>query len=137
MGNAIRTFWQDVKITSTFWAMKHRRPDGKVRSLDGPTRLYIREVSAYHFDMKSDPALERLLQPLSDCLTGEGARRLLSLKPDRRLQARVDKLSEKATSGTLTPKEREEYGKYVSFGTIIAILKSKGRISLARSPDAE
>jgi hypothetical protein len=81
----------------------------------------------------SAPALERLIGPLSECLTPESARRLLALKADSKLQARVDYLAGRCNHGSLTPEERAEYGNYVTFGTFVAILKSKARQLLANS----
>jgi len=75
--------------------------------------------------------LDRLVGPLADCLTPDSARRLLGLKADLTLQARVDDLASKHALGLLTPEEQAEYGRYVSFGTFIAILKSKARQHLA------
>ncbi len=77
------------------------------------------------------PALDRLVTPLSDCFTPETAKRVLALKADSQLQARLDYLAGKSTEGTLTEEERIEYGGYVSFGTFVAILKSKARQLLA------
>jgi len=79
------------------------------------------------------PALDRLVGPLSACLTPVSARRLLALKADAKLQARVDYLAGRCNQGLLTPEERAEYGSYVTFGTFVAILKSKARQLLANS----
>jgi len=79
------------------------------------------------------PVLDRLVDPLGECLTPETARRILRLKADRKLQARVDYLAGRSTEGKLTPKERAEYGNYVSYGTFVAILKSKSRQLLTDS----
>jgi hypothetical protein len=79
------------------------------------------------------PTIDLLIEPLSACLTEETARRLVSLKPNRKLEALVEKLGRKSSEGTLTDQEREEYGRYVSFGTFIAMLKSKARLLLAES----
>ena len=90
----------------------------------------------YNNIMKSThavPALDALLDPLGDCLTPESARRLLALKANPKLQARVDYLAERCTEGSLTPDERAEYGNYVSYSTFVAILKSKARQLLANS----
>jgi hypothetical protein len=73
------------------------------------------------------PTLDRLVGPLSECLTPESARRLLALKADSKLQARVDYLAGRCNDGSLAPEERAEYGNYVTFGTFVAILKSKAR----------
>ena len=78
-------------------------------------------------------ALDHLLDPLAECLTPESARRLLALKADARLQARVDELAEGCSAGRLTAQEQAEYGRYVSYGTFVAVLKSKARQLLGQS----
>jgi len=83
---------------------------------------------------KTASVLDRLVAPLGECLTPESARRLLALKADSTLQARVDYLAGRRNEGLLTPEEEAEYGKYVSYGTFIAVLKSKARQLLADSP---
>ena len=80
------------------------------------------------------PLLDRLVDSLGRCLTPESAKRLLELRADPQLQSLVDKLSEKNSSGRLTAKEQSEYASYVSFGTFVALLKSKARQLLADSP---
>jgi len=75
--------------------------------------------------------LDRLVGQLGECLTPETARRLLALKPDPDLQARVDEMATRHTEGRLTPEETAEYGRYVSFATFIAILRSNARQLLA------
>ena len=82
---------------------------------------------------KSAPVLDQLVGPLSECLTPESARRLLALKGDPQLQARVDDLAERHSRGALTSEEQAEYGGYVYFDTFVAILKSKARQLLAGS----
>jgi hypothetical protein len=81
------------------------------------------------------PGLERLVDPLGECLTPESARKLLALKADATLQDRIDDLADRHSHGLLTPDERAEYGDYVSYGTFVAILKSKARQLLANTPD--
>ena len=85
--------------------------------------------------VKNARILDRLIGSLGDCLTPESARRVLSLKADRVLQARVTYLAERCNEGLLTPEERAEYGDYVSFSTFVAILKSKARQLLANSEE--
>ena len=75
--------------------------------------------------------LDKLMQSLTDCFTTESAQRLVKLKPDPELQARVDELGDKCSSGTLTEEERDEYRLYITFGTFISTLKSQSRL---RSP---
>ena len=79
------------------------------------------------------PVLDRLVTPLGDCLTPESARRLLALKPDPEIQAHVDELATRHTEGQLTSPEQAEDGRFVSYATFIAILKSKARQLLAAS----
>jgi hypothetical protein len=82
---------------------------------------------------KSATVLDELVGPLGECLTPESARRLLALKADAKLQARVDDFAARHSRGELMPEEEAEYGSYVSFSTFIAILKSKARQLLANS----
>lgn len=83
----------------------------------------------------SVPVLDRLVDPLGECLTPETARRIVGLRADRKVQARVDYLARRSSQGKITPAERAEYGKYVSYGTFVAILKSKARQLLSQSRD--
>ena len=94
-------------------------------------------ASWYDFTMKtakSAPLLDQLVAPLADCLTPESARRLLALRADPKLQARVDDLAGRHSQGLLTAEEQAEYGRYVSYSTFVAILKSKARQLLSHSP---
>ena len=77
--------------------------------------------------------LDRLLEPVTRSLNIEAARKLVRLKADARTQARIDKLASKCNEGELTPAERAEYERYVTAGNLIAILKAKARILLAKN----
>ena len=81
--------------------------------------------------LESPAVLDRLVSPLGDCLTPESARRLIELKPDPLVQARVDDLAGRHTEGDLTAAERAEYGRLVNYATFMAILKSRARRMLA------
>jgi hypothetical protein len=83
---------------------------------------------------QSAAVLDQLVAPLGDCLTPESARRLLALKADPKLQAHVDDLAERHSRGELAAEEQAEYGRYVSYSTFVAILKSKARQLLANLP---
>jgi hypothetical protein len=78
--------------------------------------------------------LERLLEPVSACLTPESARRLVELRADPELQERVDWLADRCTEGELTAAEREEYETYVRASQFIAVLQAKARHRLGQSP---
>jgi hypothetical protein len=71
--------------------------------------------------------LDRMLEPVSDCLTPEVARRLAQMRADPELQARIDDLADRCTEGTLTAEEKLEYETYVRAGNLIAILQAKAR----------
>jgi len=78
--------------------------------------------------------LERLLEPVSRCLTPEVARRIVELRADRQLQRRVDALADKCTEGQLTPEERDEYETYIRGSRFIAVLQAKARRLLEQQP---
>jgi hypothetical protein len=77
--------------------------------------------------------LERLLKPVSESLNAEAARKLIRIKADAETQARVDALARKCNEGELTDAERREYERYVTAGTMIAILQAKARLLLKNS----
>ncbi|MBI3821165.1 MAG: hypothetical protein HY289_00625 [Planctomycetes bacterium] len=77
--------------------------------------------------------LERFLQPVTESLNVEAARKLIRLKADAKTQARVNKLARKCNEGELTDEERAEYEWYVTAGNLIAILQAKARLLLAQS----
>jgi hypothetical protein len=78
--------------------------------------------------------LDRFLDPLTDCLTPDVARRIVDLKIDPSLQSRLDELAEKANAGTLSAEELREYEEYVDGIDVVGILKAKARLSLVRHP---
>jgi hypothetical protein len=77
------------------------------------------------------PILDRLLDPVTRCLTPEVARELVALRADPQFQERLDALADKCTEGQLSPEEREEYETYVRAIHIIGILQAKARKLLA------
>jgi hypothetical protein len=72
-------------------------------------------------------ALDGLLDSLSRCLDAESAQRVVELRVDPAVQARVDDLAERANEGLLTPDERDEYEAIVNAADLISILKLKAR----------
>jgi hypothetical protein len=77
--------------------------------------------------------LDRLLDPLSACLTPAMARRLVHFRADSATQVRVDELATKCNEGELTSAERREYEAYVRAIHLISILQSKARTVLAKT----
>lgn len=77
--------------------------------------------------------LEGLLDPVADSLNEEAARKLIRLKSDSKLQARLSRLARKNNEGELTAAERREYEIFVLAGDLVAILQAKARLRLGRS----
>jgi hypothetical protein len=77
--------------------------------------------------------LDQMLDPVIRCLNADAAKKLLELRMDSEVQARVDVLAEKANEGLLTDAERAEYEAYINTADFIAILKLKARRYLATS----
>ena len=75
-------------------------------------------------------ALQRLLRPLRRDLTIQLADSLVRLKADPQVQARYDRLADKNTMGTLTPKERAELESLVRANSLLAVLKAEARAFL-------
>ena len=80
--------------------------------------------------------LDRLLDPVSRCLTAEAPRQLVELRADPELQDQIDTLADRCTEGQLTPEEHEEYGTYVHAIHVIAILQAQARNLLSSQPPA-
>jgi hypothetical protein len=76
-------------------------------------------------------ALDGLLDPLSRCLDDESARRVVELRTDPAVQAKVDVLAERANEGLLTDDERAEYEALINAADFISILKLKARRNLS------
>jgi hypothetical protein len=67
--------------------------------------------------------LERILDPLVECMNSETALGIVTLSFDPELQARIALLAERANEGALTPEERAEYVRYVEASDILATFK--------------
>jgi len=76
--------------------------------------------------------LNSILDPVTDCLTPEVAQKILAVRLDPRVQARLDELAEKANEGLLSEAEREEYAGYIEALDLVAIVKAKARAALSR-----
>lgn len=81
----------------------------------------------YNSLMSTNSVIDRLMEPVGKCFTPEVARRLVSLRAESDVQARVDDLADKANSGTLTDEERSEYEQYVSFSQFVTLLQIQAR----------
>ncbi len=74
-----------------------------------------------------------MLEPIVRSLNVETAKKLVHLKADRKVQARVAKLARKCNEGELTPAEAAEYDRYIAFADFVAILQAKARLLLAQN----
>ena len=83
----------------------------------------------------STTLLDRLVEPVAACLTPASARKLVDLRADPDLQARVDELADKANRGTLTDDERGEYDRYLAAFHLVTLLQARARKQL-RTPAA-
>ena len=78
--------------------------------------------------------LDRVLDPITDCLTPEVAAQLVALRADAETQARVDELADKANEGNLSEEERAEYDRYRDAFHFVTILQAKARKLLNQQP---
>lgn len=76
--------------------------------------------------------LDRYLDPVTQAFSPDVAQKIIDLKPDDGVLARVRELGEKSNSGVLTDAERDEYQTLADAGTLIALLKAKARRFLAQ-----
>lgn len=72
----------------------------------------------------------RVIDPSNPSLTPEAARALLHLGYSDSDHARMTELAGKSNAGELTEEERRELEGYVFVGDVLAMLKSKARLSL-------
>ena len=77
--------------------------------------------------------LERLLEPLAECLSPEVAAKVADLRADDIMQQRIDYLAERSNEGTLSQEERDEYAGYLHAIDVIAILQVKARAMLRKT----
>jgi hypothetical protein len=75
--------------------------------------------------------LQRILDPVSRCLTPEVARQLVGLRAEPEIIERLETLAERSTEGELTPEERAEYETYVWALDFIVVLQAQDRTTLA------
>jgi len=69
----------------------------------------------------------KMLEQLSHCLNAESAQRIVALRIDPEIQARVEVLADKANEGLLSQAERDGNKNYIEMADLIAILKLKAQ----------
>lgn len=75
---------------------------------------------------------DRILDAVASCFTHEVAARILEVRLEPDIQARINELAEKANDGMLTADERSEYELLIEKADLVAIFKSLARQVLAR-----
>jgi uncharacterized protein YnzC (UPF0291/DUF896 family) len=80
--------------------------------------------------MSATVGLDALLEPLSRCLDGDSARRVVDFHIAPQIQERIDSLAEGANEGRLSEDERSEYEALINAADFISILKLKAREQL-------
>jgi hypothetical protein len=80
--------------------------------------------------MSATIGLDALLDPLSRCLDGESARRIVEFHIGPQIQERIDSLAERANEGILNEDERSEYEALINAADFISALKLKAREQL-------
>ena len=76
--------------------------------------------------------LDRYLDPVTQAFSPDVAQRIVDLKPDKGVLARVEQLGQKSNSGDITEAERDEYQALADAGTLVALLKAKARRFLSQ-----
>lgn len=79
--------------------------------------------------------LARIIQSEERELTPEVARYLLSMKLPSSDEERMQELSVKARSGSLTDSETQELDSYLHIGILLGVMQSKARRLLKFEPD--
>jgi hypothetical protein len=72
-------------------------------------------------------ALDRIPDPLGECLSIEVARRIVEVRIEPDIQARIEELAALCNEGMLTEAERAEYDSYVEGAEILSLIKLKAR----------
>jgi hypothetical protein len=78
--------------------------------------------------------LDRFLEPMTDAFTPEFATALAGLRADAETQTQIDQLRHKASEGTLSESEQEDYKNFVEAVDVLSILQSKARQFLSKHP---
>lgn len=82
----------------------------------------------------STDVISNVLDPFTECLTPEAARRIVRFQASPAVQGHVDELADKANEGQLSADEQAEYDRYRSVFHFVTILQSKARAYLRRNP---
>jgi len=76
--------------------------------------------------------LDRLPEPLADCLPVEVAARVANAHVDDAMQERIDYLADRSNEGLLSAEEREEYAGYLHAIHVVTVFQAKARAIVLR-----
>jgi hypothetical protein len=85
----------------------------------------------------SGAILERIMQPQNGGFSPELAEYVLTLSFPKDVKDRCLILSEKAQEGSLSEAEAAELDEFLSADSLLAVLKSKARVSLKRAVNGD
>jgi hypothetical protein len=77
-------------------------------------------------------AFDQVFDSLAECLTPEIAQRIVDIRLDPKIQARLDELAVKANEGTITAEEDAQYAAFIEAIDILGIFKAQARSILER-----
>jgi hypothetical protein len=75
----------------------------------------------------STTLLDRIIEPLAECLSVDAAKKIVGMRADDAIQRRVDELAELANRGQLTPAEQAEYDRYLAAFHVVTIMQAKAK----------
>ncbi len=75
----------------------------------------------------STTLLDSIIEPFAECLTKDAARKIVDVRADAEMQARVDELADKANCGTLTPDERTDYDRLLAAFHFVTVVQARAR----------
>lgn len=76
--------------------------------------------------------LNRIVDPLADCLSREVAERIVNLRAEADVQQRIDELADLANRGGLSEEQKAEYDEYLSAFHFVTMLQARARHQLRR-----
>lgn len=94
-------------------------------------------IMVFMSDPQNTAVLDELLSPVTACFTPEVASRIAGLRASPEVQARLDRLADRCSEGTLTPDERAAYEAAVRAVNFIGVLQAKARAMLANQAAGE
>jgi hypothetical protein len=79
-----------------------------------------------------EAGLTKILDPVVRCFTPEVAKRVIEIRPDPDVQARIEELAEKCNEGAITPEEIAEYDAYIQAMDLVAVLQKQARAMILK-----